>query len=120
MSPFPVSTCLKSISRRIESTRTVQSKTGIPKIPYHTAVDWVDVGRSKQRVPILVELDGTTVRSCSHNLKETSGVREVAVVVVVSFVCVGLLVRTHTNYLNDERRSKSECPHQGKILQEVF
>jgi pyruvate/2-oxoglutarate dehydrogenase complex dihydrolipoamide acyltransferase (E2) component len=38
-----------------------------------TTIDWVDVGRSKRHIPILVELDATAARSYIQNLKETSG-----------------------------------------------
>jgi pyruvate/2-oxoglutarate dehydrogenase complex dihydrolipoamide acyltransferase (E2) component len=38
-----------------------------------TTIDWVEVGRSKHHVPILVELDVTAARSYIHNLKETTG-----------------------------------------------
>ena len=38
-----------------------------------TSIDWVEVGRSKRHIPIVVELDVTAARSYIHNLKETSG-----------------------------------------------
>lgn len=38
-----------------------------------TTIDWIEVGRGKHHVPILVELDVTAARSYIQNLKETTG-----------------------------------------------
>ncbi len=70
-----------------------------------TTIDWVEVGRSKHHVPILVELDVTCARSYIRNLKETTGE-------TLSFTgwvmkCIGQAVSEH-KYVHGMRKGRKK------------